>query len=74
MITSEPDALPLEARFVARSPARFQLLASIDCGAGKPSAESFDTASTSSTRVRNGRESWRYSRSLFSIVSTVTSL
>ena len=24
-------------------------LASIDCGAGKPSAESFDTASTSST-------------------------
>src|ERR1700688_2003275 len=29
------------------------LLASIDCGAGKPSAESFDTASTSSTHAMN---------------------
>src|SRR5271168_4652242 len=31
----------------------FSLLASIDCGAGKPSAEIFDTASTSSTHGLN---------------------
>src|SRR5580692_5525103 len=31
----------------------FSPLASIDCGAGKPSAESFDTASTSSTHAMN---------------------
>ena len=34
-------------------PRGFSLLASIDCGAGKPSAESFDTASTSSTHAMN---------------------
>src|SRR5208282_708587 len=41
-------------RVLSRDHSRgFFLLASIDCGAGKPSAEIFDTASTSSTHGRN---------------------
>ncbi len=50
------------------------LLASIDCGAGKPSADHlrfcFHLVNSS---LKSSHESWRYSRSLFSIASTVTS-
>ena len=61
-------------RVLSRGHPRGFLLASIDCGAGKPSAESFDTASTSSTHRAIRDESWRYSHSIFSIASPVTSL
>src|SRR5271156_5748700 len=66
------DALPLEARFVARSPARFfSPLSTVEPGSHPPNLSIL--LPPRQLIAREGHESWRYSHSLFSIASTVTS-